>query len=218
MYLYFFIDEGGNFDFSPSGTKYFTLSCLSKWRPFHACKDLISLKYDLIEKGMDLEYFHASDDKQATRDQVFEIIEKHLYDVQLDTLVVEKRKTNPSIRPEDKFYPKMFIYLLDYAIGHYKLEDITELIIFTDSIPNKKKRKAIEKAIKMALAKKYKGKFRYRIYHHTSKSNFDLQIVDYMNWAVYRKWDSGDERSYSKIKSIIKSEFDIFGRGDKVYY
>ena len=32
--LYMFIDEGGNFDFSPGGTKYFTLSCLTEKRLF----------------------------------------------------------------------------------------------------------------------------------------------------------------------------------------
>ena len=30
---YMFIDEGGNFDFSPKGKKYFTLSCLTEKRP-----------------------------------------------------------------------------------------------------------------------------------------------------------------------------------------
>jgi len=32
--LYIFIDENGNFDFSPGETKYFTLSCLTEKRPF----------------------------------------------------------------------------------------------------------------------------------------------------------------------------------------
>lgn len=34
--LYIFLDEGGNFDFSTGGTKYFTITALSKERPFEA--------------------------------------------------------------------------------------------------------------------------------------------------------------------------------------
>lgn len=32
--LYIFVDEAGNLNFSPKGTKYFILTALSKFRPF----------------------------------------------------------------------------------------------------------------------------------------------------------------------------------------
>jgi hypothetical protein len=81
-----------------------------------------------------------------------------------------------------------------------------------------KKRRAVEKAVKITLAKRLPKGVRYRIYHHDSKSNFDLQIVDYCNWAVYRKWDRGDEKTYQTIKAVIRSEFDIFQTGTTYYY
>lgn len=46
-----FIDEGGNLDFSPKGTKYFTLSCLTGKRLFPSYDKLRNIKYDLIEDG-----------------------------------------------------------------------------------------------------------------------------------------------------------------------
>lgn len=61
--LYMFIDEGGNFDFSPKGTKYFTLSCLTEKRPFPSYDKLRNIKYDLIEDGINIEYFHTSLDE-----------------------------------------------------------------------------------------------------------------------------------------------------------
>ena len=66
--LYIFIDEGGNLDFSEKGTKYFSLTSLTKIRPFVIYEPLVNLKYDLWEKGVDFEYFHATEDTQATRD------------------------------------------------------------------------------------------------------------------------------------------------------
>jgi len=70
-HLYLFIDEAGDFNFSESGTKYFVLTAASKTRPFTWELPISSLKYDLIEFGLDIEYFHASEDRQQVRDRFF---------------------------------------------------------------------------------------------------------------------------------------------------
>jgi hypothetical protein len=216
--LYIFLDEGGNLDFSGSGTKYFTLTSLSKERPFEAYKAMNELKYDLIECETEIEYFHASEDRQAVRNEVFEIINTHLDQTRLDSLIVEKIKTGPALQAEEKFYPRMLGYLLKYVVNGYDLTMLEKVIVFTDSIPVQRKRKAIQKAIKIFLANVLPAGVTYGIYHHASKSNFDLQIADYCNWAVYRKWESGDARSYDIIRRVVRSEFDIFQKGTKYYY
>jgi hypothetical protein len=45
-----------------------------------------------------------------------------------------------------------------------------------------------------------------------------LQVADYCSWAIQRKWERADERSYSLIKDRIRSEFDLWGPGKKHYY
>ena len=90
-YLYIFLDEGGNFDFSPIGTKFFIVTCLTKERPFEAYKALAELKYDLIEQGVHIESFHATEDKQAVRDKVFDIIERHLDGIRIDSVIADNR-------------------------------------------------------------------------------------------------------------------------------
>lgn len=72
--LFLFIDESGNFDFSHKGTKYFVLSCLSTFYPIDEREKLIKLRYDLLSSGINQEYFHATEDAQSTRDQVFKLI------------------------------------------------------------------------------------------------------------------------------------------------
>lgn len=49
---------------------------------------------------------------------------------------------------------------------------------------------------------------------------FDLcnQATDYFGWALYRKWESSDERSHILIKKLVKSEFLIFNKGKNEYY
>jgi hypothetical protein len=58
----------------------------------------------------------------------------------------------------------------------------------------------------------------YSVLHHDSKSNFGLQIADSLTWAVYRKWDRNDTRSYDLIRKFVRSEFDIFRTGTAFYY
>jgi len=217
-FLYVFLDEAGNFDFSANGTKYFILSSISKERPFLAYQELTELKYDLVEKGKNIEYFHASEDSQAVRNGVFTIIQRNLAGVRVDSLVVEKRKVVPAMRPEENFYPRMLSYLLEYVLKGHQLDQYREVIVFTDQIPVKKKRNTIEKAVKVTLSGMLPKGVRYRVLHHDSKSNMDLQIVDYCSWAIYRKWNMLDERSYKLIQPVIANEFDFCQSGKIMYY
>ncbi len=216
--LYIFLDEGGNFDFSKSGTKYFVLTALSKQRPFRAYRPLNELKYDLVEKGNDIEYFHASEDRQAVRNAVFQIITTRLEEVCLDSLIIEKRKTAPSLHNQEKFYSEMISNLVSHVIGRSNLAGGDKVIVFTDNIPVHRKKESAEKAIRRSLSHKLGEKVPYEILHHQSKSNFDLQIIDYCNWAVFRKWESGDRRSYEMIRKVLRSELDIFSNNGACYY
>lgn len=153
QYLYVFLDEAGDFNFSGTGTKFFTLTTITDTRPFPWDVPLISLKYDLIELGLDIEYFHAAEDRQAVRNQVFAIISNNLTNFRIDSLIVEKRKTGPSLQVLEKFYPRMIGYLLRYVLDPKNLKDFTEVIVITDSIPFSRKREAIEKAVKQTLSR-----------------------------------------------------------------
>lgn len=217
-FLYIFLDEAGNLDFSKTGTKYFLLGALTKERPFNAYKDLTELKYDLAELGTELEYFHASENAQPVRNRVFDVICRNLAGVRIDALVVEKSKTGPALQKEEAFYPRMVGYLLKYILGQHDLSLFKEVLVFTDAIPIRKKRDTIEKIIKTTLASQLPATARYRLIHHESKSNLDLQVADYCTWALYRKWNSGDARSYKHIQPAVTSEFEIFKSGKVHYY
>lgn len=215
---YLFLDEGGNFDFSPSGTRYFILTSVATRRPFPAQASLDEYKHDCLEYGLDTEYFHCTDDNTRVRRKVFELIAEHLDSLRIDCLVVEKPKTGPALREDKRFYPEMLGYLLRYVIPREIRNGVDEVIVITDTIPIQKKRQAIEKAIKGALAMMLPACMRYRILHHASRSHYGLQIADYCNWAVFRKWQKGEVEFYDLIKPAVTSEFEIFRTGTTLYY
>jgi len=216
--LYIFVDESGNMDFSKNGTKYFTLTALSKIRPFVIYEPLVNLKYDLWEKGIEFEYFHASEDTYITRNEVFNLISNNLSKFAADSIIVEKCKTNPSIQNHTLFYKKIFEILFNFSLNKHQ-DNFSQIFIITDMIPIKKKKKDIEKAIKIYVSNwSMKNKIPYKILHYSSKSDINLQIVDYFNWAIFRKWERNDLSNYNLIKESISSEFDVFKMGKNKYY
>jgi len=52
---------------------------------------------------------------------------------------------------------------------------------------------------------------------HQSASHQYLQIVDYISWAIYVKWERNELRPYQKVQHLIRSEFDIFEYGYDEY-
>ena len=120
-FLYIFLDEAGDFDFSASGSKYFIMASVTRERPFGDYTEFIDLKYGLVEQRTDLEYFHASEDRQNVRNQVFDIIQRNLTGMRIDAVIVEKRKTGPALREATRFYPRMLGYLLRYVLEDHPL-------------------------------------------------------------------------------------------------
>ena len=95
---------------------------------------------------------------------------------------------------EYSFYPRMLGHLIRHVTEQERaeLDSMKELIVITDSIPIKKKRAAVEKAVKTVLKRMLPSGCRFRVLHHASMSNMGLQLADYCNWAIFRKWESGD--------------------------
>ena len=218
-YLYVFIDVSGNYDFSKTGTEYLVLTSLlcTDIRP--GILELYALKHNLIDQGLDVEHFHAAEDKQAVRDKVFDIISS-LNHLRIDSVVVEKRKTGPSLRPLKRFYPMMIENLLKYPFDPKGIDvsGFDKVFIFMDrEASSRTEREALKKAVKLPLAQ-HLGDVPYVICMHRSGTHSYLQMADYCSWAIYVKWEKNEYRPYKKISKLICSEFPIFASGLAVWY
>ena len=216
--LYIFVDEAGNFDFSPRGTRFFCMTCLVTRRPFVWQSSLLDLKYECLEGGLDLEYFHASEDRQAVRDSFLATVAPCISQFDAYSVLISKNRTNPSLREPAKLFPRMFEWLMKYALPRAMSQDTSQVVIVTDTIPVQRQRRAVEKAVKSGIKPYLPSSTPHRLLHHQSRADLNLQVVDYVNWAVFRKWESGDFRSYSLVASSIRGEADLFARGDCEYY
>ena len=218
-YLYVFVDVSGNYDFSATGTKYIVLTSVMCTDICPGVLELYKLKHNMIDQGVDIEYFHAAEDRQVVRNGVFNVI-AGLTGLRIDSVVVDKRKTAPNIRPRNIFYPKMVEYLLRYPFDSRGIDvgSFDKVFIFMDREGSRSSEKnALVKAVKLSLSR-HLGKVPYVICMHSSISHYYLQIVDYCSWAIYVKHERQECRPYINIQSLITSEFAIFAQVDVTWY
>jgi len=60
--LFIFVDESGNFDFRPAGSRYWSITALCTFDPISGRDSLMRLLYELAAAGGGQEYFHATED------------------------------------------------------------------------------------------------------------------------------------------------------------
>ncbi|WP_058555053.1 DUF3800 domain-containing protein [Thiohalocapsa sp. ML1] len=197
--VYTFLDEGGNFDFSPGGTPYFTLTAVTTRRPFLLHNALDELRHQLLEQGRELLGFHCSEDRAAIRKQVFDCIVTHLDRLQIVGVVIEKARVRCEDRAPERFYPLVAEHLLEQVFRQSPSSSGLRRVIITDSLPIKKKRRAVEKALKQGLAARLPQEAAYHLLHHPSASHFGLQVADYCNWAIFRRFQQGERHYFERL-------------------
>lgn len=215
MAVFLFFDESGNFDFSTQGTPYVVFGALTTRDPAPLLRPLSDLRYSLIASGIEIEAFHATEDKQIVRNQVFAII-KAVGGFEFDAVIVEKRKVHPDLYDVTRFYPQFAYHLLSRVFARYPDEG-ERIVVITDSLPVKKTKQAIEKGFKLYIRQNLPSRV-FTILHHASPSHACLQAADYCTWAVYRKWRDSELRPYSEIKHLLHSEVDILAKETQHFY
>jgi hypothetical protein len=215
--LHICIDEAGDFGFKPSGSKYLIFTAAWTYSPAALAASLSELRFALMKEGHDLKAFHCSEDKQHHRDAV---VTRMLHDADwhFASVVVEKRKINPALYGPDRFYLKFVTPLLRFVLRGCVEPGTDRLVICTDTIPVKNKRDAITKALKQTCAAELPAATT-RLYSHPRESNKWIQVADYCAWAVQRKWERSDTRTYAQLRHrMIKEELDICAHGDQTLY
>jgi hypothetical protein len=213
--LYVYADESGDFDFSPKGSKYFILTTIIA-RDLAVANQLQELRRELAWDGIDLRReFHAADDKQVVRNCVFDVIGG--YDFRVDATILDKRKTRPHVRSTDEsFYQTAWYYHMKYLVPQMSKNE-EQLLVIAASVGTKAKRQAFHDGIRDVMQQVSSGRH-FKTAFWPAATDPCLQIADYCSWAIQRKWENNDDRSYLLIKDKISSEYNLFASGQTNYY
>lgn len=216
---YIFADEAGCFNFSreASASRYFIICTLTTSDRHKISNGLQDLRHKLILASAPVEdSFHATDDKQIIRDEVYVELVRHKFKIQ--ATICEKSKAQPHIRTDRAtFYKYPWFYHMKHGIQK-AVPDETTLIITAASLGNKKKERAtFVNSINSVMSQTLK-RSTWAVDFRQSKTDHCLQAVDYCAWAIQRKWELGDSRSYDLIQDRITYEYELWGHGEKHYY
>lgn len=95
--------------------------------------------------------------------------------------------------------------------------DVGIALITAASIGTKKERNTFTNALADVMLQTI-GAIRWKIDFRPSHCDPCLQLADYCAWALQRKWERGDLRSYDLIKDRITYEYELWKHGSKLYY
>lgn len=216
--LFLFADEAGNFNFSrqAAASKYYivcTISCDS----CDIGTALLALRRELIwDRAPVGEYFHASEDKQAIRDRVFQVLQQQNFSIQ--ATIMEKSKAQPQVRvTEHRFYHYGWYYHFQYAAPKVLGNASTEFHVTTAAVGTQRGQGVFTRAVNDVVQRVIKNK-NWRTNFCRSVADPCLQAADYCTWAIQRKWERADTKSYDLIKDKIVHEVDMWSHGGRHYY
>lgn len=216
MRVHVYGDESGNFDFSDQegASRYFILTTVVMGD--HGIEaELMDLRRQLAWEGESLANgFHATNDKQRVRDRVFAVLGRH--DFRVDSTILEKRKVNPQLRTtEARFYGFVwYAHLTGLVPALTSVSD--ELLVIAASIGTGAMRAALQLEVGLAEGCAA-GPVVMQAIMWSAATNPMLQVADYCAWALHRKWERADTRSYDLIRNRIASEYDVFHNGTATY-
>ena len=215
--IYVFADEAGCFVFKNNGTasRYFILTTVT-------CEDcgmeqaILELRRQLAWEGTSVfDQFHATEDQQAVRDRVFEVIAAQ--NLRVDATILDKRKTQPHLQAAEHRFYKMAWYLHLKHVAPLVARANSELMVTGASLGTRKQRYELAAAV-TDVVRQVSPTTTHATNYWPAASDPCLQVADYCCWAIQRKWEKGDDRSYRLIAHQVRSEFDAFRRGSRTYY
>ncbi len=217
MRKYLFADESGCMTFkrAPNISRYFIL-CTVLMDPTTIGPELMHLRRELAWRGFNQDdCIHCTSDPQAVRDEVFALLAKH--DFRIDATVLEKSKAQPQTRStEIRFYQYAWYYHFKH-VGPRLFAPNDDALICAASLGTNKKRAGFRAAINNVVQQSIRS-LSWKTAFWPAASDPCLLVADYCCWAIRRKWENGDERSYSIIQEKIATEFDLWRSGTRHYY
>ncbi len=130
---------------------------------------------------------------------------------------MEKSKALPHVRATDhRFYQYGWFYHFRHVAPKI-IRGVTELHITTASVGTKGRQGRFSEAVNDVVQQVASSRI-YRTNFCLSIADPCLQAVDYCTWAIQRKWETGNVRSYDLIKDRIIHEVEMWAHGKTHHY
>lgn len=208
---YIFLDESGDlgFDFKKRGTtQFFVITCLfvEEKRPIEKIIKKVhsGLKKKVIKR---IGALHAYKEKPITRRRVLRgLVEK---DCKVMTIYLNKSKVYTKLQDEKQILYNFVANILLDRIYTKKIIPVKNInLIASRRETNKFLNVNFKKYLESKVIENHKAKFSIEI--KTPSEEKALQAVDFVSWAIFRKYEKKDDSYYNIIKNNIFEESPLF--------
>lgn len=197
--LYIFIDESGNFDFSKAGTRHFVMAALATSDPLGSATTMHSLRYRMLAEGRDVSMFHASEDRQDTRDQVFRSFNS-VRGAKAHVVHCDKSKLLERYQTASQLHAICGKTAINLALSQVDKASVGSVVVILDqALPQKK-----QGEFKLAVAPVLKRFGRpFHIYFQRMAWDANGQIADYLSWSRFVLLERAEERPWRSVVTAL---------------
>lgn len=204
-----FLDESGDLGFGERSSRWFVITIVltSNHRKVERCVKKTHEK--LKKKYKRIGELHAYHSDEVTRKRVLRSLAE-VEDLQVSTLILNKRKVYTNLRLQKNYlYNYTANILLDRLHNKKVLDEKDEVLVFIDQrVTNKFLKENFTNYLENNLGRWEINGLQIKIKpSHTEKC---LQAVDFISWAVFRKYEQSDYEYYEIIKGKIIDEQILF--------
>ena len=203
-------DESGDFAFSgkAGASRYFIVTTIAA-RENTLAHQLLNLRRDLMWEGYALPRgFHAQQDSAELRERVYAVIAAS--GVRIDSTIVAKSEVSkPLQRSNLRFFHFVWFAHLRHVIPR-SAGGGDQVMVVGAAIRTQMSETDVRNSLGRIVAEAHPGPGRAHIVNASTDPM--VQAADYCGWAVQRKWERGDFRAYNRVRPLIASEHELFGR------
>lgn len=208
---YLFLDESGDLGFDPKrkNSKYFVITILfaSDKKPLENIVKKIHKNLRKKVKKLSGGMLHAVKEKPITRKRLLRLLGQK--DISIMTIYLNKSKVYTHLQDEKHvLYNYVTNILLDRIMTKHLDKDREITLIAAKRETNKFLNMGFKDYLENQLKNKHKALIEVEI--RTPSEEKALQAVDFACWAIFRKYEIGDDSYYGLFKKIIIEENPLF--------
>lgn len=206
---YIFLDESGDLGFKKTSSKWFLFTIAVVSTPRSLERVVKKIWWPLKKKHKKLGELHAYHANDVTRTRILKKLNE-IADLKVFCIILNKKKVYVDLQNQKNYlYNYTANILLDRLHSSGELKDDESIHLYIDRKDTKKRlRENFTQYLVNSMTNRRKEIFSVDL--HTSHENKSLQAVDFISWAIFRKYELGDYEFYEMIKNKIIDEKLLF--------
>ena len=206
---YIFLDESGDLGFSKRSSRWFIFTIVLCPNKRKIEKVIKKVHKSLKKKHKNVFELHAYHANEITRKRVLKLLAE-LSDIYVFCIILNKDKVYTDLKNQKNYLYNYTANILLDRLHNYdfiKVDDSFDMYIDRKDT-NKNIRKNFETYLENSLKNKRAGKIDISL--KASHEEKALQAVDFISWAIFRKYERGDYEYYEIIKNKVVEENLLF--------